>query len=75
MFLFFEVRLTIPYMQHKEEICLGSKFSYSKPSFLPTMLSQFNMLKHALCHPQQKQKAAEVWLINHFLRQKDCLGI
>lgn len=32
------------------------------------------MLKHAFCHRQQKQKAAELQLINHFLRQKDCLG-
>ena len=32
------------------------------------------MLKHAFCHRQQKQKAAELWLINHFLMQRDCLG-
>lgn len=60
MFLFFEVRLTSPYKLYKEEICVGSKFCYSSPSFLSTALSQFNMLKRAFCQQQQKQKADEL---------------
>lgn len=33
------------------------------------------MLKHAFCQQQQKQKAAELWLINHFREVETALEI
>lgn len=67
-------QINYSYMQHIEEICIGSRFSWGKPSFLSTVLSQFTMLEHAFCHSQQKQKAAKLCLINHFPRQENCSG-